>query len=530
MGAKDDICKRNWQKCVVFQDVEGTEFSVFAGGHVTQAVLSGLSEYDEYPVLPVISAQIEDLLAQERSGVDVYLQLDKLLTISLLPPALQRLCLQKIHIETHHLLNADSVDDIGHIIRDIMVQKNNNDVLFKLYHYTMPFIKHNRLNFPPMRYVSKSLLTHLMQIMALTCLGLHRRDCKTPTWHIRRKLFKFFTRLNTHGTLKDIYLFCDHHNYLLRLALMENFVNYTSKHMLQEIDVICRNLKWTKYEHKKVERLVCYITDTFRTGALQNETLDWTFCEHKAQLAIERCNRTCKSQTLVQPACIPNVQRCIDGAVFRQMLATPVFQQNTLLQEMSRGGMLETAIRWNMNTHIRKYALPLQLQHTQFSDMRRLLGAQNQHSMCVRSRLHVCLRCNNEFPGTSNNMRLDHELKAMCVTCQSSAFVFVADTIGHLLRVYRNYYYYCHICRHVHPWTGTGSEFFACRHLRQAQPSRHCTVCFRTMHLTQHHVFDKRLGVIQSLFLCNRHNPTPLQMQYVYDLGSLRLLVKHISS
>ena len=68
-----------------------------------------------------------------------------------------------------------------------------------------------------MRYVSKSLPKHLMQIIALTCLGLHRRDCKAPTWHIRRK-----------------------------------------------------------YEHKKVERLVCYITDNFRafrTSALQNEVL-----------------------------------------------------------------------------------------------------------------------------------------------------------------------------------------------------------------------------------------------------------------
>lgn len=510
--------------------MEGTECRVFASGRVTQAVLSGLSDYDEYPVLPEINASIDDLLTQEKNGVHVYLQLDRLLTVSLLPPALQQMCLQKIRIEDHHLLNSESVDDIGHIIRDIMVQKNSTDVLFKLYHYTMPFIKHNRLNFPPMRYVSKSLLKHLMQIMALTCLGLHRRDCKTPTWHIRRKLFKFFTTLSTEGTLRDIYLFCDHHNYLLRLALMENFVNYTSKHMLQEIHAICSNLKWTKYEHRKVERLVCYITDTFRTSALQNEVLDWTLCEHKAQLAIERCNRTCKSQALLQQAPIPNVQRSVTSVAFRHLLARPVFRESELMQEMSRGGMLETAIRWNMSAHIRKYALPVQLQHTQFSDMTRLLGTQNQHSMSVRSKLHVCLRCNNEHPGTKNNMRLDHELNAICVSCQSSAFVFVADTIGHLLRVYRNYYYYCHICRHVHQWSGTGSEFFACRHMRQETPGRHCIVCFRTMHLTQHSVFDKRLGVMQPLFLCSRHNPPNSQMPYAYDLCSLRRLVKHISS
>ena len=86
---------------------------------------------------------------KKRYGADVYLHLDRQLKISLLPPSLQMLCMQKIHVEAHQLLNPDAVDDIGHIVRDIMVQKNNNNVLFKLYQYTMPFIKHNRLNFPP---------------------------------------------------------------------------------------------------------------------------------------------------------------------------------------------------------------------------------------------------------------------------------------------------------------------------------------------------------------------------------------------
>ena len=57
---------------------------------------------------------------------------------------LQRLCLEKIQIENHHLLHADAVDDIAFTIRDIMVQKQNNDVLFKLYQYTMLFTKHER--------------------------------------------------------------------------------------------------------------------------------------------------------------------------------------------------------------------------------------------------------------------------------------------------------------------------------------------------------------------------------------------------
>ncbi len=34
----------------------------------------------------------------------------------------------------------------------------------------------------------------------------------------------------------DIYLFCQHHNYLVRLALMEIFVHFTGKYMTVEMD------------------------------------------------------------------------------------------------------------------------------------------------------------------------------------------------------------------------------------------------------------------------------------------------------
>lgn len=460
----------------------------------------------------------------------MYSELDRLITISLLPPSIQQICLDKIQIEAHHLLGSNSLDDIGHIIRDIMIQKHNNEVMFKLYHYTMPFIKHNRLNFPPMRHVSMNLLRHLMQIIALTCLGLHRRDCKMPTWNIRVKLFKFFTKLHTCGTLQDLYVFCEHHNYLLRLALMENFVNYTSQHMAQEIRVICMYMKWTKFEPLKIERLVNYITDTFRTSALQNENLDWALCENKAQMAIERCNRTCKSQVIAQQKNVPYIHRSINGVQFRQFLSTNIVRQSELMHEMSSGNMFETAIRWNMNACIRKYPLPVKLQHMQYSDMTSVSLTQNNNGIHRRSMLYLCLACNQDNPGTSNNMRLDHELNAICVTCNSSAFVFVADTLGHLVKVYRHYYHYCHICRHVHPWTGIGSEFFQCRYRRPDSKGRHCVVCFRSMHLSQHSVFDKRLGVMQQVFLCSKHNPSPLQLPYAYDLCSLRMLVKHTSS
>jgi hypothetical protein len=114
--------------------------------------------------------------------------------------------------------------------------------------------------------------------MVLTCLGLHSSKSKKPVWHIRRQLFIIFTQLQTQGSLAYIYLFCQHHNYLVRLTLMENFVHFTSKYMTVEMEFM-RALTNTGYEHSKVDCLVCYITDNFRMSTLQNETLIWELIE-----------------------------------------------------------------------------------------------------------------------------------------------------------------------------------------------------------------------------------------------------------
>jgi hypothetical protein len=217
-----------------------------------------------------------------------------------------------------------------------MVEKNNNDVLFKLYQYTMPFIKHNRLNFPPRRYVSKTVLKHLIQIVAFSCLGLHVHQSKKPVWNVRRKLFIFFTNLMLKGSLSDLYIFCHHHNYLVRLALIENFVHFTNQSMTLEMKFM-RVFSGIAYEHTKVFRLVCYIADNFRMSALQNETLDWEVVELKAQIAIERCNRTCKSQPIKQIRLLTSVHNCwgyaTENYLMRNLMTMPVVSKPMLFRD-----------------------------------------------------------------------------------------------------------------------------------------------------------------------------------------------------
>ena len=521
--------RRNWSKCCVVNDVTNTNPYLFPNGQVTQTILNGLIEQHKYVVHESVQEKIDNLLLLQKGGANVETELDIQLTISLLPMRFQQLCMDKIKILEHHLLKTTAVDDIGYIIRDIMVQKNHSDVLFKLYQYTMPFIKHNRLNFPPKRNVSKSLLKHLMQLLTLTCLGLHSSKSKKPVWTIRRQLFIVLTQLQTQGSLTDIYSFCQHHNYLVRLALMENFVHFTSKYMTVEMESM-RAFTTTAYEHSKVERLVCYITDNFRMSALQNETLDWNLIEEKAQIAIERCNRTCKSHPLPLSKRFASAHNCVGRDEFRHLLNMPVVRPQSIISAMADSNLFTMALRHNLNKHVCKYALPVRIQHKQFSQILEQAQQVNGCTIVQRSLLHVCLRCTQQHNATSNNMRIDFEHKPMCVKCNSCAFVFTADTLGHLIRVCRQYFYFCTICNRVHAWTGKGNELFSCQQVRIEPRRKHCCVCWRTMQLTSKSIFDKKLGVMQQLFLCAKHCPSPMQMAYVTDLSSLRLLIKHISS
>jgi hypothetical protein len=258
--------------------------------------------------------------------------------------------------------------------------------------------------------------------MALTCLGLHSNNSKKPVWHIRRQLFIVLTQLQTQGSLSDIYLFCQHHNYLVRLALMENFVHFTNKYMTVEMEFM-RALTSTGYEHSKVERLVCYITDNFRMSALQNETLNWELIEEKAQIAIERCNRTCKSHPMPVLKRFASAHNCIRSDAFKQLLQMPVVHAQNLLSAMSESDMLTMALRHNLNKHVRKYALPVRIQHKQFSQIMQNGQRVNGCTIVHRSLLHVCLRCMQQHTTTSNNMRIDFQHMPMCVRCNSGAFV-----------------------------------------------------------------------------------------------------------
>jgi hypothetical protein len=205
---------------------------------------------------------------------------------------------------------------------------------------------------------------------------------------------------------------------------------------------------------KKVIRLVTCITDNFRMSAFQNETLDWEVVENKAQLAIERCNRTCKSQPMVVPIFLASVHNCVTNVhqdyIMTKIMTMPVVSQTMLLRHMSNYDMLSMTLSYRLNKQVRKYPLPVHMQHHQFQS---ILGASrvvNQSSIVLRSLLHVCLRCCQQSSSMRNDMRLNFLQKPICVHCNTNSQILTLDTLGHLVHVFRQYYYFCIKCHRVH--------------------------------------------------------------------------------
>ena len=521
--------RRNWSKCKVVADVTSTLAHLFPDGCVTQVALRKLIELGEHAVLPAIASRIHDLLKLQIRGTPVQEEIDAQLTLSLLPLSMQERLWSRIRMRPEHLLSTNQVMDIGHIVRDIMLLKTRNEVLFKLYQYTMPFIKHNRLNFPPMTCMPRVVLMHLMQLIALSCLGLYSQHHKTPTLHIRKQLFRFLTNLLTLGSLRDIYSFCHHHMYLLRLALMEHFVYFTSTCMAKEMPMLLK-CSGTFYDHDRTQRMVQYITDQFRTVSLQTDSLDWSLVESKAQLCVERCNRTCKSQNLH----IKKKQPAVSQYLSVSLLIEAVKQQRSdgihLPLIATHSSMLSAAMHWSLSRAVCKYPLPLHFQNAQFVHMERMASQVNHSTIVARSKLHFCLRCNQRQPNANDDMRVQYPGKPICRHCLSSDYVCVGDTLGHLLGVYDNYYYFCTFCTRVHRWRGSGIEFTQCSFKDDSKNCRRkCAVCVRTMQLQNFSVLDSRLGVVHKVPLCYRHCLPPTLMQSVHNVKALKTLIQHLA-
>ena len=179
-----DYCLKN--RARVFQQLGVSELSEMLG------------QPPKHSINFELQSIIDKLLQRANQNEDVRIKLDK---------HLPSIWLQEAGIATEFdwkffvLDESDVFDisdlyDIGSVIRSIVSNYNQSNLLFRVVQYCMPYIKHNRLCFhckPDDQDIL--IIPELMKIMLATCLALYPSSTKKPTWTNRVKICRVFMKL-----------------------------------------------------------------------------------------------------------------------------------------------------------------------------------------------------------------------------------------------------------------------------------------------------------------------------------------------
>lgn len=114
----------------------------------------------------------------------------------------------------------------------------------------------------------------------------------------------------------------------------------------------------------------------------------------------------------------------------------------------------------SLQNHVMCYPLPKNLVQLCCENMVKYRSA-DLSLMCKQSRLNVCMWCLHKITLNpfQHKLRMDVTAdKFSCSVCHDSPVVAIS-LLGRLLRIGRNYYYFCPCCLQIQPWVSTGTEF-----------------------------------------------------------------------
>ena len=490
-----------------------------------------------------LQLHIDKLLQQQKSvelSKAVQFELDKLLPLCNMPCNFGKQWWHLMVLPSEQVFQTNSLPDIGRIIRRLLIRWSEDSVLYRLYQYSMPYIKHNRLNFPSMYRVNTQDLVHMLQVMLATCLGVHARAEKLPTWSCRRQLMCFFEYMLAYGSHADMYVFCSEQLALLRLALLEHYMSFIEQNMPVEMQMI-QNLLQSSYDANKVHRTVFYITDNFRQGALQNNELDWKMIAIRAQQAVERCNRTCKAMPSTHKTSKPGLvlqvdKRTFDVAFNSERVVSSFLQKKPIVGDVSVNdraepmSLMSVVQIHNLQSRVERFMLPQHIQRMQVEHLHATVHEKGLITDIYTTFMHCCLNCNTNTHSLDKSMRTSLFSQAVCSHCNRGDFVCKVSVLGALVKVYDQYYYYCVDCHTSHVWNSTACEFSRCtiqvNPSKSANISSMCVICSRVCHVSTIHVLNSELGIMQELRLCNRHFPQQQHIPYIYNLASFYAIMQ----
>lgn len=436
-------------------------------------------------------------------------------------PAVEALVLARAAVSVHDCL------DLGVYVRQALVRSGTLGCagVQKLVQYSIPFVKHNRLTFPPLADFGAADLAAMLQVMLVACMGLVPGATRRPTFRVRVLLVHAVHELVARGSPQDQHAFLARSAQVLRASLSEYLLFFAVAYMPTEMRLLLELHRVAHAAQVLQHMRVCF--DGFRTQALQGATLDWERAAALAQLCNDKCNRVCKGKNRTAPP-PPPPPRASSAAFVAAALALSPRAHVQLLKLAHPALPFATVLAARaLHDAVRVFALPANLYAAQMRSVRALVS-RDTLAAAQSTVLHLCLRCVAVRYVGDTNMRLDASGRVGCNRCGGDSVVRVS-MLGRLLRVEGRFFAYCARCFCTHEWDCRAALQCRRRAARHAPlaPSRECVYCERMLNVTQFEVLDDELGVMHHVPLCRRHMPWQHRLQFVNTLADLAYEVSH---
>jgi hypothetical protein len=482
------------------------------------------STIDESKCDAALAAKIKALILAINHGAATQAELDRYVfayfSSCTQHPLLETYTWQHLVLETDDVFDRRRCCDIGYCVRKILLKCPQNDVLTKVMQSSLPYLKHNRLNFPAFDLCSYAGMQDITRIVFGCCLGVFDVDGKKPPWSTRVYLLVFMHELLTRGSKRDLYVFCTTHMALVRIAMIEYFMFFLESNMPIELEYmpLMFSLDATiESMHIQDLKQVC---NNFRTISFDGGELKLSDLNAKAVLMLERCNRICshKIRTLVSAPEPP-----VDLALVQRAMSAPLSVD--LISHIIHPDLDPARLEaFNKIQHlVTRESLAQQMQDVQTETLEVLCATSTV--MATKSLYcYICFGCIDSFTQLDRKMRLHDGTCVHCQTCNSHRNIIRVNCFHSIVYIKDARYFWCPFCRVVHKWPASGYEMHRCD-LQQAPQVNEkciCVVCHKNINIETFTLLDRNLGIMQTVTVCFKHRPWPHQMPYVYDIASFR--------
>jgi hypothetical protein len=460
-----------------------------------------------------------------------------------------------LYLSYRDTLHANNLPDLIWIFRDRLIHGVYNTALQdSIFRYSIPCIRKTKHPFSgklsgatPEQTVD-SLCSVYINIAYGTMLALFPHCCKSPTFNIRKQLFRKFYTLSI-SSLEIQHEFIIKHINLMRLCFMEYFVFVLEKFCNVERNLMGKCLNYDVYTN------LCQTScDLFRQNCLQSDAIDWTYIDNIAFKTTDKIIRT----TRIGIKLSANVGNIIGirklGAVWSgnpittELTRRLVFEMPPcfwishnmfLYTQMITQWLSERDIEHCVATLSHNVSVVHQMIHVYqmpsnivMRQVQALLKHFNGDSMLLNSvcKKSICLKCICNIKQASsahtilNNSRMClQSCELRCNKCSNSDSLVTINMLGKMLQIERHMYFICPFCIKVHLWNSTGTEFMSCAamstaietkkngHIVRPTPKRSgkrqytCFVCQKQSNTINMSLVDVANFKMKNISLCSKH-------------------------